>query len=155
MIKTVIRFFILFLLLILPVNAEELLDNARYFNAYENPVYYKYFDDYMNILGNEFAKIKFFRSNICVQFEYKIYKDGTIGDIKIDPVTNSPKNAEKLKLLLVNNLPPKFYSGMDKDYLNIEIFFGTNRFYDEYTIDFFPDRVRPGSVFTITMDRHI
>ena len=58
-------------------------------------------------------------------------------------------------MLLVNNLPPKFYNGMDKDYLNIEIFFGTNRFYDEYTIDYFPDRVRPGSVFTINMDRRI
>ena len=31
--------------------AEELLNNKHYFNRYENPVYYQYMDDYMNLIG--------------------------------------------------------------------------------------------------------
>lgn len=140
---------------IAPLRAEELIDNGRNFNAYENPVYYKYFDDYMNILGEEFGKIKFYRGNIFVEFYYKIHKDGTISDFRVDAFSDVLINAKKLRELVEKNLPPKFYEGMDKEWLNINIVFSTNRYYDEYTIDHYSPRVVKDGKFSILMDRRI
>ena len=82
------------------INAEELVDNGHSFNAYDNPVYYQYFDDYMNILGEEFNKIKYYRRNIFVKFDYKIHRDGTISEFSIDPLTNSPINIFNVVVIL-------------------------------------------------------
>lgn len=145
----------LMLFITMPLKAEVIKDNGRSFNAYDNPVYYKYFDDYMNILGEEFGKIKFYRINILVEFYYKIHKDGTISDLKVGQYTNSPMNAKKLKQLVENNLPPKFYDGMDEEWVNVNLDFSTNRYYDEFTIDHYSPRVVKDGKFRIFMDRRI
>lgn len=156
MIKFLCKLVLTVLLLnIVNVSAEELLDDRHMFNPYDNPVYYKYFDDYINILGENFDRIKFYRINIFVGFKYKIYRDGSIHDIKIDYLTNSPMNAKKLQKLIESNLPPKFYDGMNKDYVNVDLVFATNQYYDEYELDKFPPRVVKDGIFKILIDKKI
>lgn len=156
--KFYIKIILLFCVLIsnlMSINAEELVDNGHSFNAYDNPVYYQYFDDYMNILGEEFNKIKYYRRNIFVKFDYKIHRDGTISEFSIDPLTNSPINIKKLKVLIENNLPPKFYEGMNKENVNISIVFYTSKYPDIYLIDYYPPRMNKEGVFYIKMERKI
>lgn len=149
------KFIIFIILITLPCNAENLGNNRHLFNSYENPVYYKYFDDYMNLIGEKYSKIKFYRQNIFVGFEYKIYPDGTIQDLKTDLLTNSPMNEKKLKRLIENNPPPNFYKGMDRDYVNIEISFQTNKYCDEYNVDYYGFNTKRDDFFSINMNRKI
>ena len=138
--------------------AEELNKPYRYrtFNSYENPIYYKYMDNYLNILGEAYAKIKFFSANVLVSFEYKLHKDGTISDLKIDSLS-AKLSQKKIRKLLEDNLPPKFYNGMNEEYVNIEVDFRTNRDFDVYTIDYFGESKNstPPAHFSFILDRKI
>ena len=134
-----IKILIPFLMLTSVAMSEEMEPPYLYreFNSYENPVYYKYMDNYLNILGEAFSKIKFYRINICVIFEYRLNKDGTISDFEVDPLSNTPLNEKKLRKLVENNLPPAFYEGMDREYVNMQVAFGTSGYSDSYSMDYF------------------
>lgn len=52
-------------------------------------------DNYLNTLGEAYAKIKFFSSNILIIFDYKLHKDGTISDLTLDKPLSAKLSPKK------------------------------------------------------------
>lgn len=99
-------------------NTENTVDFSKMrFNENENPVTYKYFTDYADLLRKNinFNKFYFFGyrpfNDWYMSYHYKLHKDGTISDLK-PTLENSPRGGKPINKYYENIiqtvLPPPF-----------------------------------------------
>ena len=113
---------------IVKVNSENNIENTvdfskMRFNENENPVTYKYFNDYADLLRSKinFNKFYFFgyrpqNQGWYMSYHYTLHKDGTISDLQ-PTLENSPRRGKPINKYYENIiqtvLPPPFPENME------------------------------------------
>ena len=104
-------------------NTENIVDFSKMrFNENENPVTYKYFNDYADLLRSKinFNKFYFFGyrpfNDWYMSYHYTLHKDGTISDLQ-PTLENSPRRGKPINKYYENIiqtvLPPPFPENME------------------------------------------
>ena len=105
-------------------NTENIVDFSKMrFNENENPVTYKYFNDYADLLRSKinFNKFYFFgyrpqNQGWYMSYHYTLHKDGTISDLQ-PTLENSPRRGKPINKYYENIiqtiLPPPFPENME------------------------------------------
>ena len=105
-------------------NIEDTVDFSKMrFNENENPVTYKYFQDYADLLRShiDFNKFYFFgyrpqNQGWYMSYHYRLHKDGTISDLQ-PTLENSPHEGKPINKYYENIiqtvLPPPFPENME------------------------------------------
>ena len=105
-------------------NEKEDIDFSKMrFNENENPVTYKYFNDYADLLRKNinFNKFYFFgyrpqNQGWYMSYHYKLHKDGTISELQ-PTLENSPRKGKPINKyyenIIQNVLPPPFPNNME------------------------------------------
>lgn len=100
----------------------------------KSPIHYKYINSYANTLKTAFEKSGYRRNHMGTSYDYVIKRDGTICNLKRDLYDNE-KISKVVKKIILDNPPPPFYKGMDKEEFNIHVFIGnesSEEFHFEY-----------------------
>ena len=105
-------------------NAKDVVDFSKMrFSENENPVTYKYFQDYADLLRShiDFNKFYFFgyrpqNQGWYMKYHYRLHKDGTISDLS-SALGCSPRNGKPINKyyenLIQTVLPPPFPENME------------------------------------------
>ncbi len=119
-IKLHVLFLFISLMFISPVfanniNTDELDFLQLEFSPTENPVAYKYFIDYTDMLRSK-IDFKKMRPTWIMEYRYKIHSDGTISDLQ-PMLLNTPYEGTKINKyfedILLNNPPPPYPKNME------------------------------------------
>ena len=85
------------------------------FNQTENPVTYKYFVDYADMLRSK-IDFKKMRPTWGIEYRYKVHSNGTISDLQ-PMLLNTPYEGTKINKyfedILLNNPPPPYPENME------------------------------------------
>ena len=128
-IKLHILFLFISLMFISPVfanniNTDELDFLQLEFSPTENPVAYKYFIDYTDMLRSK-IDFKKMRPTWIMEYRYKIHSDGTISDLQ-PMLLNTPYEGTKINKyfedILLNNPPPPYPENMEIGDVYVEFF---------------------------------
>lgn len=111
------------------------LSYRKQLNSEDNPVYYKYMEDYFNILKKAFYADKCNKNHVGGGYKYIVHKDGSITDVKMFLIDEEEFN-EIIKSIILNNPPPPFYEGMDVEEMHFETFLGVEN-YDRTRIEYY------------------
>ena len=111
-------------------------DYKKPLNPTDNPVYYKYMEDYQKQLYDAFNPRKFLYHGWGTAYEYTIHKDGTISDMKLYHNENKRFNAY-VESVILDNPPKPFYEGMDIEQMRINTMLLQNDDDDDMRIDYF------------------
>jgi hypothetical protein len=110
------------------INTEDLDFNHMEFSETENPVTYKYFNDYADMLRSKINYKKYKRFWL-MSYRYKLHSDGTISELSPTPL-NTPyegtKKNEYFESILLDNLPPKFPENMEIGDVYIQLYASRN-----------------------------
>ena len=104
-------------------NLENVVDFSKMrFNENENPITYKYFNDYADLLRSKikFNKFYFFGyrpfNDWYMSYHYKLHKDGTISELQ-PTLENSPRSGKPINKYYENIiqtvLPPSYPKNME------------------------------------------
>ena len=97
------------------INTDELDLRKMNFSPTENPVAYKYFVDYTDMLRSK-IDFKKMRPTWIMEYRYKIHSDGTISDLQ-PMLLNTPYEGTKINKyfedILLNNPPPPYPENME------------------------------------------
>ena len=123
----------LLLLFLLPLNVcgEELLPHGsgKFMTKETNPIYWGYMEDYAAALKEAFAKKKMLKiTSMCVSYDYIVTPDGQIKDLVLDPPAAFKYYQRKIKEVIESVPPPKFYAGMNLEYMR----FSVTMYYENY-----------------------
>ena len=119
-IKLHVLFLFISLMFISPVfanniNRDNFDFNKMRFSQTENPVTYKYFVDYADMLRSK-IDFKKMRPTWGIEYRYKVHSNGTISDLQPMPL-NTPYEGTKINKyfedLLLNNPPPPYPENME------------------------------------------
>ena len=119
-IKLHVLFLFISLMFISPVfanniNTDELDLRKMNFSPTENPVAYKYFIDYTDMLRNK-IDFKKMRPTWIMEYRYKVHSNGTISDLQ-PMLLNTPYEGTKINKyfedILLNNPPPPYPENME------------------------------------------
>ncbi len=104
------------------INTDELDFSKMKFSPTENPVTYKYFTDYAEMLRK---KINFRRLNPSwgIEFSYRLHSDGTISNLDKTLLDISRRtNAIYLSKFLLKNPPPPYPENMEIGDVDVYIY---------------------------------
>ena len=129
--KKILTTLLLLFLLPLTVCGEELAPRGRGYSLSKetNPIYWGYMEDYAAALKEAFAKKKMLKiTSMCVSYDYIVTPDGQIKDLVLDPPAAFKYYQRKIKEVIESVPPPKFYAGMNLEYMR----FSVTMYYENY-----------------------
>ncbi len=98
--------------------------NEMKFSETENPITYKYFQDYADTLRGKIDFARYFRY-WTIGYRFVLHKDGVITNIKYLPFTNvcyrNTDVANHVNEIFLKNTPPPYPEGMEIDDVCVEL----------------------------------
>ena len=103
---------------------KELDFRSMNFSETENPITYKYFLDYANMLRSKVEFKKYYKYWL-MEYHFKLHKDGTITELHHMPLCvayfEGTKVAKQIDEIVKNNPPPPYPEGMEIGDVYVEL----------------------------------
>ncbi|MGN0018649.1 MAG: hypothetical protein ACI37S_06375 [Candidatus Gastranaerophilaceae bacterium] len=94
------------------------------FSETENPITYKYFQDYVKMLRSKIAFKRYYKFWL-MEYRFKLHKDGTITEMEHMPLCavyyEDKKVAKYIDDIIKNNPPPPYPAGMEIGDVYVEL----------------------------------